>query len=105
MLGIRVPDDDVGVATLRQFAFARIEAEQARRSGRDELDKTVQRYFACVHAVMEEKLKAYFAPSKPGRAKSSIDRSRYCGQVSAKIGTPRSRAARTSLSASSEERC
>jgi hypothetical protein len=44
-----------------------------------------------------------FAPSKP-LPRSSRERNRYCGQVSAKAIEPRSRAARTSSSASRAER-
>ena len=46
-----------------------------------------------------------FAPSKPGRARSSRDRKRYCGQVSAKTFCPVSRALVTSSSACAADRC
>ncbi|KQX51022.1 hypothetical protein ASE09_13600 [Streptomyces sp. Root66D1] len=47
----------------------------------------------------------YFAPSKPGSARLSVDRKRYCGQVSPKTGRPLSRAAAISATASSAETC
>ena len=46
----------------------------------------------------------YLAPSKSGRARSSVDRNRYWGHVSAKALNPSSRAAVTSASASAADR-
>ena len=45
------------------------------------------------------------APSKSGRARSSRDRYRYCGQVSANTFCPVSRAAAISCSAWAADRC
>ena len=42
MLGVRIPDHDVGIASRRELAFARIQAEQARGRGRNQLDKAIQ---------------------------------------------------------------
>lgn len=47
----------------------------------------------------------YFAPSKSGSARLSVERKRYCGQVSPKTGSPLCRAAATSATASSAETC
>ena len=45
------------------------------------------------------------APSKSGRARSSMDSHRYCGQVSANTFCPASRAAATASSACRADRC
>ena len=45
------------------------------------------------------------APSKSGRARSSMDSHRYCGQVSANTFCPASRASATASSACRADRC
>lgn len=50
-------------------------------------------------------LHTYLAPSKSGSARLSVDRNRYCGQVSPKTGRPSSRARVSSATASVAETC
>src|SRR5437016_3094505 len=57
-----VPDDDIGIASGGELAFARVEAEQFRRSCRYQFDETVERDFARADTVMIEKLQAIFYP-------------------------------------------
>ena len=59
---------------------------------------------SCMWAGRSGGVQTNFAPSKSGRARSSWERKRYCGHVSAKTGSPRSRASTTCLSARSAER-
>src|SRR5207244_3955267 len=40
-------------------------------------------HFSCGHFTPSGGVKTYFAPSKPGTSKFSIERYKYCGQVSA----------------------
>jgi len=60
VLGVGIPDDDVGVGAGDKFAFARIQAEQARGSRRNQLDETVEAQLSLVDAVMKEKLESIF---------------------------------------------
>ncbi len=74
--------------------------------GRDELEVVLDEARPQVVPVILVRSggeQTYLAPSNP-LPMSSSDRNRYCGHVSAKAGVPRSRAARTSSSASRADR-
>ena len=60
VLGVGIPEDDVGVAAGGEHALLRIHAEDARGRGGDEFDEAIEGEVALAHAVMMEELQAVF---------------------------------------------